>query len=97
MESHIANDLAKPFARDPKAYKRINLTKHIILRDYQLNNVNIFNLFLNSENHDLNQNFTSTLNTTSKLTNIPVLESNNSNIRNYVYNMCHNLNDIKPI
>ena len=39
----------------------------------------------------------STLNTTSKLTNIPVLESNNSNIRNYVYNMCHNLNDIKPI
>ena len=97
MESHIANDLAKPFARDPKAYKRINLTKHIILRYYQLNNVNIFNLFLNSENQDLNQNFTSTLNTTSKLTNIPVLESNNSNIRNYVYNMCHNLNDIKPI
>ena len=58
---------------------------------------NIFNLFLNSENYDLNKDFTSTLNITSKPTNIPVLELNNSNIRKYLYNMCHNLTDIKTI
>lgn len=51
MESHISHDLAKPFARDPKAYSVSNIQKHVMLRDLQLNGNNIKNIYLYSNNY----------------------------------------------
>lgn len=96
MESHIANDLAKPFARDPKAYKRKNLRKHIKLRDYQLNEINIFNLYLHK---DKNICITDTLYESdfNHSTNIPALYSNHTNTRNNLHDLCYKLNNITTL
>ena len=51
MESQISHNLAKVFARDPKGYKVHNLSKHIKLRDLQLNGYDIKNIYLYSSGY----------------------------------------------
>lgn len=48
MEAHISHDLAKVFSRDPKGYSVKTLPKHLKLRDYYLNKINIRNLYIYS-------------------------------------------------
>ena len=78
MESHISHDLAKVFARDPKAYSKKHLPKHILLRELNLNKYDLKSIYLYSNNfieHVDNSIFSERL---LKPNFIPLSNANNS-------------------
>lgn len=88
MESQISHNLAKVFARDPKGYSPHLLTKHIQLRDLQLNGYSISSLYLYSfgylQSDDSYGYFEFPLHS-----NIPILESNLSRSRIIMHDICY--------
>ena len=60
MESHISHLIASMFSSRPKGYSTKRIKKYLKLNDYKNNNINIFNLYMDSyKNKDeviINQN-----------------------------------------
>ena len=60
MESHISHCIANMFSSRPKGYSSKNIEKYLEINDYKNNNLNIFNLYLNtyelSEKQEINNN-----------------------------------------
>ena len=48
MESHISHLIASLFSSRPKGFSTKRITKYLKLNDYKNNNINIFNLYMNS-------------------------------------------------
>ena len=60
MESHISHLIASLFSSRPKGFSTKRITKYLKLNDYKNNNINIFNLYMdsykNKEEIIINQN-----------------------------------------
>jgi len=93
MESHISHLIASFFSSRPKGYSSKRIQKYIRLNDYKNNDINIFNLYMNSYKNKkcirLNENsFNFSIFEKQTTTNIPIL-SNNTNSQ--YYSILHNL------
>lgn len=51
MESHISHYIASMFASRPKGFSSEKINHYLMLNDYRINGVNIFNLYLQSYNN----------------------------------------------
>lgn len=51
MESHISHCIAKYFSYEPKAYSKRTIQKLIKLQEYQLNGINLIELYLKTSNN----------------------------------------------
>lgn len=92
MESHISHCISNMFASRPKGYSSKNITKYLEINDYKNNNMNIFNLYLNTyENEEqieikkTNIDFSIFENSNS---NMPIIyNTQNINLRNTLINL----------
>lgn len=92
MESHISHCIASYFASRPKGFSSTKINKYLKLYDYKNNNINIFNLYLNSYNNTeeitLNSDSISFALFENHSSNIPILNSTASpTIKNALYNL----------
>ena len=89
MEAHISHDMAKRFSRDPKAYSPNYISKHLKLNDCNLNNIDIYKLYIESKainTNEFNQLDLSIFNTYHS--NIPVFESNSREFKLHMDTLC---------
>ena len=93
MEAQISHNLAKVFARDPKGYKVKHLYKHIKLRDLQLNNSNIKELYLYSNGYLPKEQFINPFEREYK-SNIPAIETGRGNTSKNLKYICHHIDNL---
>ncbi len=79
MESHISHIIARPFGSRPKGFSSKKIQKYLLINDLFNNEVNIFNLYLNSyflnNNSPCNKISLSVNNSDASTHNIPIVDN----------------------